>query len=202
MIRKLLTSGFILAAAFTASAQQAPKKKFNIKERFISSFGLTYSTFQNSSSEALYGVNATPSLNLLNSFSDFSISLAINAAAGFHPSSDNDSLEYYSYSIPAFIQVNAGHLASQDFYAALGLFVGAGYNLSTVNGQSENGFSWTTGFRFWFLKQSFTARYIQSHLSESENRLHELSLQVNVGRYLRQVKDNNKLSKFVSPFNK
>jgi len=200
MLSRLLSLGFALIMALPSVAQKQPKK-FNLKERFISSVGLSYSML-NHSSEVLYGINATPSINLLNSFSDFSISLAANAGAAYHPSSSHDSVEYFSYSFPAFIQVNAGHLASQDFYAALGIFVGAGYNLSVINKTSDKGFSWTAGFRFWFLKQSFTLRYIQSHLNDSENLLHELSLQLNVGAYLQKVKDNNKLSKFVSPFRK
>ena len=182
-------------------AQQQQSKKFNVKERFISSAGITYNIL-NTSDETLYGINFTPSLNLVNSFSDFSVSLAVNAAAAYHPASDKDSVKYYSYSFPAFIQVNAGHLASQDFYAALGLFAGAGYNISSINGISDNGFSWTAGFRFWFLKQSFTLRYVQSHLKDSGSLFHELSLQINVGKYLQHVKDNNRLSKFVSPFRK
>jgi hypothetical protein len=184
------------------SFAQKPPNKFSLKQRFIFSAGLTYSVLQNNSSEKLYGINATPSLNLLNGFSDFSISLAASPAAAYHPSSGNDSVHYSSYTIPAFVQVNVGHLASQDFYSALGIFVGAGYNLTSINGTSDNGFSWTTGFRFWFLKQSFTLRYVHSHLNDSGNSLQEMSLQINLGAYLEKVKDNNKLSKFVSPFRK
>jgi hypothetical protein len=154
------------------------------------------------SSEVLYGINATPSLNLLNSFSDFSISFAANAGVAYHPASDKDSIEYFSYSVPAFIQANVGHLASQDFYGVIGLFVGAGYNMTRINDYSDGGFSWTAGFRFWLFRQSFTLRYVQSHLSDANDKLHEMSLQINVGRYLARVKDNNKLSKFVSPFRK
>jgi hypothetical protein len=181
--------------------QQKPQKKFNLKQRFISSFGASYNILNNSS-QVLYGINATPSLNLLNSFSDFSISLALHIGAGYHPSSDKDSNAYYSYCVPAFIQVNAGHLASQDFYAAIGLFVGAGYNTTKINDYSDQGFSWTAGFRFWLFRQSFTLRYVQSHLQDAKDKLHEMSLQINVGKYLARVKDNNKLSKFVSPFRK
>jgi hypothetical protein len=188
---------FILAFSSYAQKQQETKK-FSLKNRFISSVGFAYSILD--PKEVLYGINTTPSLDLLNSFSDFSISMALNIGAGYHPSSNKDTLEYYSYSFPAFIQINAGHLASQDFYAAIGLFVGAGYNLTNINSELGNGFSWTAGFRFWLLKQSFTLHYVQSHLNLSSERLHEMSLQINVGKYLQRVKDNNKLSKFVSPF--
>jgi hypothetical protein len=201
MIRRLTV--FLLSILpFLVIAQHQPQpKKFSLKQRFISSLGPTYNILNNSS-EVLYGINVTPSLNLLNSFSDFSISLAANVGVAYHPESGNDTNEYFSYSVPSFIQVNAGHLASQDFYAAIGLFVGAGYNMSRVDEQSDQGFSWTAGFRFWLLKQSFTVRYIQSRLGDSEDKLHEMSLQINIGRYLSHVKDNNKLSKFVSPFRK
>ena len=188
--------------AVGASAQkQGQTKKFSLKKRFISSAGVSYNTLKTSSNK-LYGINFTPSLNLLNSFSDFSVSLAVNAAAAYHPASDKDVIKYYSYSFPAFVQMNAGHLASQNFYAAIGFLAGAGYNVSLINGTSDNGFSWTAGFRFWFLKQSFTIRYVQSHLDDADIFLREFSLQINVGRYLQQEKDNNKLSKFVSPFQK
>jgi hypothetical protein len=202
MVRRLclfLITLLYIEASFAQKQAAAPK--FNLKQRFISSFGATHGILNNSS-EKLYGINATPSLNLLNSFSDFSISLALNVGASYHPSSGADSNTYYSYSIPAFIQVNAGHLASQDFYAAIGLFVGAGYNMSRINDYSDGGFSWTAGFRFWLFKQSFTLRYVQSHLTDANDLLHEMSVQINVGKYLSHVKDNNKLSKFVSPFRK
>ena len=199
--RRLLVFCLLLSISSAFAQKEQPKKKFNLKERFISSAGVSYNILYNSS-HVLYGANFTPSLNLLNSFSDFSISLAIHLSGAYHPSSNKDSVTYSSYSFPAFVQANVGHLASQDFYSAVGLFVGAGYSVSIINGNRDQGFSWTTGFRFWFLKQSFTLRYVQSHLNDANSLLHELSLQINVGKYLQHVKDNNKLSRFVSPFQK
>ena len=201
MFKRLLWGLSVTLYVLPCFAQKPPPKKFNVKERFIASVGPAF-TILKPGSETLYGMNATPSLNLLNRFSDFSASLALNAGVGHHSSSGSDTVEYFSYSFPLFVQVNAGHLASQDFYAALGLFAGAGYNISIINGGHDKGFSWTAGMRTWILKQSFTLRYIQSHLEDSEIVLHEISLQVNVGKYLSRVKDNNKLSRFVSPFGK
>ena len=78
MLRRSLLSLCIMLSSFNAIAQHQQSKKFNVKERFISSAGLTYSILDK---EVLYGANFTPSLNLLNSFSDFSVSLAMNAGA-------------------------------------------------------------------------------------------------------------------------
>src|ERR1041384_6745949 len=95
----LICLSLSLSSAF--AQRQQPGKKFNLKERFISSAGVSYNMLDNSS-HMLYGANFTPSVNLLNSFSDFSVSLAMHLSGAYHPSSDKDSVAYASYSFPAF----------------------------------------------------------------------------------------------------
>jgi hypothetical protein len=194
---------FLLAILFAQQTfAQRPVGSFKVSERFISSFGLNYSLLRNTSQEKFYGINATPSLNLLNSFSDFSISFALSPSAAYHPTEKMDSVNYFSFSFPTFIQANIGHLASHDFYSSIGFFIGAGYGYFIVNKKSENGITLTTGLRFWFLKKSFTLRYTKNIFNQTTNSLQEFSLQLNAGSFLQSVKDNNKLSKFMRPFQK
>jgi hypothetical protein len=181
---------------------QGPQRPFKWNERFISSAGIHYSTLDNYAKEKLYGLNFAPSLNLLNHFSDFSVSVASNISGAYHPSEKNDSINYFLFSLPAFIQANIGHLASPDFYSSFGFFFGAGYGYFISNKKSDSGISLTTGLRFWFLQKSFTLRFTKIFLNQSGNLLNEFSLQLNVGAYLQSVKRNNSISKFMKPFQK
>ena len=150
----------------------------------------------------MYGICYSPSLNLLNKYSDFSIALASRFSGAWHFSSATDSSEYAVFSFPAFLQFNGGHLATHDFYSSFGFSIGGGYNFSVINSELTIGPLLITAIRFWFLRQSFTISYSQSYFESRHTLMHELSLQVNIGRYLKDAKSNNKISKFVKPFKK
>src|SRR5690349_25084750 len=161
-MRKLL---FILMAGFALVARgQNTEAVFTLKDRFISSAGFLYAIANsNHHDEKLYGLCYSPSLNMLNKFSDFSVGIASHLSASWHMHSTNDPADYLMISLPAFLQVNAGHLATHNFYSSLGISVGGGYNFTLINSLFTVGPLLITTIRFWFLKHSFTLGYMQSH---------------------------------------
>ncbi len=182
---------------------QKTEDEFHFKDRYISSAGISYSMLNmNHRSEPLYGLCYSPSLNLLNKYSDFSIAAASHVSGSYHPKTKNDDANYFSFSVPAYLQFNFGHLATHDFYSSLGIYFGAGYNFCFVNSEMDGGVLLITAIRFWILQRSFTIGYSQTRLQNHNNLLHEVSLQINIGAYLSDVKKNNKVSKFEKPFRK
>ena len=200
-----MRTGFVLllVMAFLDVSGQNTDATFSVKERFVSSAGLTFPRAnKNKVNEQMYGLCFSPALNLLNKFSDFSVAIASRISGSYHFSSETDSSDYAVFSFPAFLQFNGGHLATHNFYSSFGFYVGGGYNFSVINSEFTVGPLLITAIRFWFLRQSFTISYSQSYFQNRHTLMHELSLQLNVGAYLKDAKSNNKISKFVKPFRK
>jgi hypothetical protein len=194
---------FLLTAMYRDAMGQNTDPVFSIKDRFVSSAGLTFPRAnKNKENEQMYGLCYSPALNLLNKYSDFSIAVASRFSGAWHFSSETDSADYGVFSFPAFLQFNGGHLATHNFYSSFGISFGAGYNFSVINSEFTVGPLLITAIRFWFLRQSFTVNYSQSYFESRHTLMHELSLQLNVGRYLKDANSNNKISKFVKPFRK
>jgi hypothetical protein len=192
----------IIALSGKVSAQNS-EPVFTIKDRFISSCGLSLlRANHNHENEQLYGLCYSPSLNMLNKFSDFSVAAASHISASYHLKTKTDSAGYLMLSFPAFLLFNGGHLATHNFYSSLGISFGAGYNFGVINSEFDMGPLLITAIHFWFLRQSFTLGYEQTHFQNHHTLMHELSLQLNVGSYLHDARNNNKISKFVKPFRK
>ena len=195
-----LFTGLMISSSLQA---QNALPAYSIGDRFISSAGASWSQLTaNHRTESLYGVCYSPSLNLLNKFSDFSFGAASHLSASWHPASETDSSSYLAFSIPMYARFSFGHLATHDFFSNLGFFFGAGYHFSFVDADPDRGALLITGLRFWISKLSFTAGYAHFRLSGQHELLHQVSLQLNLGAYLRDSHKNNKLSKFVKPFRK
>ena len=193
----------LLMAVFLDVSGQNTDPTFSIKDRFVSSAGLTFPRAnKNKKNEQMYGLCYSPALNLLNKFSDFSVAIASRFSGSWHFSSETDSSDYGVFSFPAFLQFNGGHLATHNFYSSFGFYIGGGYNFSVINSEFTIGPLLITAMRFWFLRQSFTISYSQSYFENRHTLMHELSLQLNIGAYLKDAKSNNKISKFVKPFRK
>ena len=193
---------FLLFVCLDAAAQNT-EPEFSIKDRFVSSAGFSFPRAnRNRNNEQMFGLCYSPALNMLNKYSDFSVALASHLYGAWHPKSETDSSQYMVFSFPAFLQFNGGHLATHNFYSAIGISFGAGYNFSVINSEFTLGPLLITAIRFWFLRQSFTLSYSQSYFENRHTLMHELSLQLNIGAYLRDARDNNKISKFVRPFRK
>ena len=194
---------FLLMLYVLDGSAQNTAPQFSLKDRFISSAGISYFRANHfHQNEPYYGLCYSPSLNMLNKFSDFSVAIASHLSASWHPGTANDPSEHMMFSFPAFLQFNAGHLATKNFYSSLGIFFGAGYNFSVIKSEFDMGPLLITAIRFWFLRRSFTLGYAQTHFENHNTLMHELSLQLNIGAYLRDARDNNKISKFVRPFRK
>ena len=192
----------LLMMSLDVSAQNTAPE-FSISDRFISSAGVTFPrSNKNKVNEQMYGLCYSPALNLLNKYSDFSISIASRLSGAWHFSSATDSSSYGVYSFPAYLQFNGGHLATHNFYSSFGISFGGGYNFSVINSEFTSGPLLITAIRFWFLRQSITISYSQTYFEIRHMLMHELSLQLNIGRYLKDAKSNNKISKFVKPFRK
>ena len=202
MFMKYLPLIFLLLLTDLVFSQNA-EPAYSIGDRFISSAGIVLPRANhNHHDEQFYGLCYSPSLNMLNKFSDFSVAIASHISASYHVKTNNDPSNYMMFGIPAFLQFNAGHLATHNFYSSLGISFGAGYNFSVINSEFDTGALLITTIHFWFLKQSFSVGYAQTHFQNHSTLMHELSLQLNIGAYLRDVNNNNKISKFVRPFHK
>lgn len=193
----------LLTVHLTGLYGQNTEPVFTIRDRFVSSAGLAFPrSNHNKQDEQFYGLCYSPSLNLLNKFSDFSVAAASHISAAYHLKSKNDPAEYMMVSFPAFLQFNAGHLATHNFYSSLGISFGAGYNFSVIRSEFDMGALLITAIHFWLFNRSLTLGYAQTHFQKHNTLMHELSLQLNIGAYLRDARSNNKISKFVKPFRK
>ena len=86
--------------------------EFSIGDRFISSAGLSFPRANhNHRDEQFYGLCYSPTLNLLNKHSDFSVAMASHLSLTNHFKTVNDPVNYLMLSLPAFLQFNIGHLA-------------------------------------------------------------------------------------------
>ena len=180
----------------------AQKENFFAK-RFISSAGINYS-LQEENIPATAGVNFSPQLFLTTAYSDFSFSVATDLTVNYRLNNDeNDFSKKLFFQFPAMLQFNMGHGASKDFHSALGFFIGAGWNLQYAESRAVNGFAVEAGIRFWLLGKSFSLGVIDCPGNKkifSSGKI--ISLQLNLGKYLNDVKANNKVSNFMKPYRK
>jgi hypothetical protein len=153
--------------------------------------------------QTAWGVFYSPQYNLYNSFSDLTLSVSAQPGAGMSLSGKGESNEII-FDLPFMLEINLGHLASRDFYAPMGFFAGGGYDFhKTGDGEIHQAFVATTGLRWWMFKKSFTARYILYFSGDKDGYMsHSISLGLNLGKYLDDVRANNKVSRFMSPFRK
>ena len=204
MFMKLVLAVGLLSVITAARAvAQNTEPEFTLGDRFVSSAGpFVQRANHNRENEQLYGLCYSPSLNLLNKLSDFSVSFGSHISVANHFITNRDPVDYLAVSFPAFLKFNIGHLATHNFFSSLGISFGGGYNFSVIRSEFDAGALLITAIHFWFLKQSFTVGYVQTHFQNHRILMHEVSLQLNIGAYLRDVRNNNKISKFVKPFRK
>lgn len=198
----ILIGMFSIFSGMNLCAQnQVPS--YSLHDRFISSAGLCGSWIPSEPrSGPFYGVCYSPSLNIINKFSDFSFAAASQLSFSWHPANATDSSSYSAFSIPLYARFNFGHLATRNFYSTTGIFVGAGYQFNVINSDLDRGALLITAIRFWISKLSITAGYAWSKLNGQHEIYHQVSLQLNLGAYLSDTRKNNKISKFVRPFRK
>ncbi|CAN5437484.1 hypothetical protein BH11BAC1_BH11BAC1_03290 [soil metagenome] len=198
-----LTLTLFICFLVTGIFAQNTAPEYRIGDRFISSAGLAFPrTNHNKQNEQFYGLCYSPSLNLLNKFSDFSFAFGSHISAAYHLKTKSDPSDYMFLSFPAFFEFNAGHLATHNFYSSLGISFGGGYNFSVIKSDFDMGALLITAIHFWLFRQSITLGYTQTYFQNHHTLMHEVSLQLNIGAYLKDARNNNKISKFVKPFRK
>jgi hypothetical protein len=192
------------AARFNyVNGQGGAKKGSFFTQRLTVSQGLDYS-FVESNVPATAGVNFIPQLFLTNSFKDLSVSIAAGVMMNYRWEENvNTAGEKIFLVVPSMLHLNIGHGASKDFHSAAGGFAGAGWNVQSDGAKTVNGFALDAGFRFWLFGKSFTLGFVYFPSTEkifSSGKI--IFLQINLGKYLEDVKVNNKVSNFMKPYQK
>lgn len=191
---------FLLTSTSFAQKGQT-KRPFSLSKGFKNSIGIGSGFYDYKDTTQFMGfINYAPQLDLTNKYSDFSISLNTQLSLGYHIQSKSDSLNFVYADFPLFLQMNIGHLASKDFYNDHGFFLGAGYDGNLFKNKIQHGLLFTAGLRTWILGKSITLRYTYSDLFSISTPVHALSLNLNIGSYLENVKANNKISNFMRSF--
>ena len=183
--------------------QAAKPKAGFFKRRFVCAAGAEYSPGEKIVSSAA-GINFSPQLFLTTVYSDFSFSVVLNLSGCYRPENNAEDLaEEIFFQMPAMLQLNMGHGASKDFYDPFGFFLGAGWHVQHDGSSTVNNFASEAGIRFWLLGKSTTLRAMYFPGNEkifSSGKI--ISLQMNLGKYLEEVKRNNKVSNFMKPYRK
>lgn len=176
------------------------KGKF-FARRLTVATGFDYS-LQEANVSSTAGINIAPRLFLTTAYNDFSISVETNLMANYRmDKNENASGEKIFFQLPALLHVNIGHGASKDFHRPLGYFLGAGWNVQYDGSKFVNGLALDAGFRFWFFGNSFALHF--TYLPDNEKIFSSgkiILLQINLGKYLTDVKRNNKVSNFMKPY--
>jgi len=207
----LITIFLLLVVVVSSHAQQAKvqrkgsmKRPFIFNQQFKHSFGAGATFYEiDKSNEPVFSLQWNPSLSLTKSFSDFSVSIGGQPAAGYHFAGPVDDSSFFFTDIPVFAELNFGHNASKDFYSDMGWFIGGGYSYHLFRDAWSHGPVATIGARGFVFGPSFTVRYMRFFaLRDEDASLQTISLLLNMGRYFEQVKLNNKVSRFSDRFRK
>jgi hypothetical protein len=187
----------------SVSGQRAAKKGNIFAQRLTVSSGFDYS-LEESNVPAAAGINLYPQLFLTSGFTDFSLSVAAGAMVNYYwEKKEVNSGKNLFLMIPATLQLNIGHGSSKDFHSAAGGFTGAGWNMQSDGERTVHGFALDAGFRFWLFGKSFTLGFM--YFPEAEKIFSSgkiIFLHINLGKYLEDVKANNKVSNFMKPYSK
>jgi hypothetical protein len=194
---------FLCSYGEASNAQSARQKGNFFARRLTMSAGVQYSFKQENVSSAT-GLNISPRVFLTTTYSDFSVSASLDFMGNYRlDNTTEDIAEEIFFQLPTMLHLNIGHGASKDFHSAIGGFLGAGWNVQYDGQNSVNGFAMDAGFRFWLFGNSFTLRFINLTGNEkifSSGKI--ILLHVNLGKYLADVKANNKVSNFMKPYSK
>jgi hypothetical protein len=182
-------------------AQRAGEKGNIFRKRLALATGIDYST-EEENAPATAGIIFSPQFFLTTSYSDFSVSVAGDATANYRLDNTQDEFsKKIFFQLPVLVNANFGHGASKDFYNPLGFFIGAGWNVQHSGDKTDNGFAADAGIRLWMFGQSLTLKFIYFPGDEkifSSGKI--ISLQFSLGKYLSDVKRNNKVSNFMKPY--
>ncbi len=187
----------ILFGLFFSSSLQA-----QIGKRFKFSTGYSaYLLETGTKVSPIHALGITPQFNLWQPRGNFSVAFVSPITAGIHFRTKVLGSMFFFSDIPLMGEINYGHLATKDFRKWWGVFAGAGYSFQSVGTLWQYGVNISTGFRFGLFRQSFTLRYARFFGENVGDVLsHRLTLEINLGRFLKDVATKNKLQKFERPF--
>lgn len=149
----------------------------------------------------VHALGVTPQINLWQPRSNFSIAFVSPLTAGIHFRTKVLFRMFFFSDIPLMAELNYGHLATKDFRKWWGVFAGGGYSFQSVGTTWQTGINLSAGFRFFLFKQSFTLRYARFFSERIRDfSSHRLTLEITLGRFVKDVAFKNKLQKFERPF--
>jgi hypothetical protein len=187
----------ILLSLFFASVAQA-----QIGKRFKFSTGYSaYLLETGTNVSPVHALGITPQFNLWQPRVNFSVAFVSPLTVGIHFRTKVWGSMFLFSDIPLMGEINYGHLATKDFRKWWGVFAGGGYSFQSVGTRWQYGANLSAGFRFWLFRKSFTLRYARFFGENFGDVLsHRLTLEINLGRFLKDVASKNKLQKFERPF--
>lgn len=187
----------ILFSVFFVSALQAQTGK-----RFKFSTGYScYLLETGTKVSPVHALGITPQFNLWQPRGNFSVAFVSPITAGVHFRTKVLGSMFFFSDIPLMGEINYGHLATKDFRKWWGVFAGGGYSFQSVGTRWQYGANVSAGFRFGLFGKSFTVRYARFFGENVGDVLsHRLTLEINLGRFLKDVASKNKLQKFERPF--
>lgn len=188
---------FILLGLLFASSSQA-----QIGNRFKFSTGYSaYLLETGTKVSPVHSLGITPQFNIWQPRGNFSVAFALPVTAGIHFRTKVLGSMFFFSDIPLMGEINYGHGATKDFRKWWGVFAGGGYTFQSAGTRWQYGGNLSAGFRFFLFKQSFTIRYAR-FFRESilDYASHRLTLEITVGKWIKDVAAKNKLQKFERPF--
>lgn len=149
----------------------------------------------------VHALGITPQFNLWQPRGNFSVAFVSPISVGVHFRTRAWGSMFIFSDIPLMGEINYGHLATKDFRKWWGVFAGAGYSFQSLGTRWQYGATLSAGFRFYLFRQSFTLRYARFFGEDLGDVLsHRLSIELNLGKFLKDVATKNKLQKFEKPF--
>ncbi len=189
-------TALVLSVLFSFQTQAQFSKRFKLSTGYSS-----YLLETGTEISPVHSLGVTPQFNLWQPRSNFSIAFVSPLTAGVHFRTKVLFRIFFFSDIPVMGEINYGHLATKDFRKWWGVFAGGGYALQSVGEHWQYGVCLSAGFRFWLFKQSFTLRYARFFSEYPEDYFsHRLTIEINLGGFLKDVASKNRLQKFERPF--
>jgi len=186
----------LLFLLFSFQAQAQLGKRFKFSTGYSS-----YLLERETKVSPVHSLGITPQFNLWQPRSNFSIAFVSPLTVGIHFRTKVLGSMFFFSDIPLMGEINYGHLATKDFRKWWGVFAGGGYSFQSVGTQWQSGVNLSAGFRFWLFRKSFTlryARFFSENIADFSS--HRLTLEITLGRFLKDVASKNKLQRFEKPF--
>lgn len=165
---------------------------FNGNKFLFSAGGGINQSYYSSGSAVLF-----PRFNIINRYSDNSLSIGLPAAVGYTP----DATDPFFAHLPILAEYNFGNQATKDFYKNFGVFFGLGYNTFFVYGDRFSGIAASGGFRWWLFRIPFSFNYLFTSTNDrGVLNYHSFSFTAAFGKWVRKNRQYNKVSRFSAPF--